>query len=67
MMSVREKSSGDSGVRMSIEKIERISGNEADAKVEAFSHGIAANCNTLRIVFRAGSWVVKTDKLTGVS
>jgi hypothetical protein len=43
MMSVREKSRGDSGVRMSIEKIARISGNEAEAKLQAFSDGIAAN------------------------
>jgi hypothetical protein len=49
------------------EKIEWISGNEAEAKVKAFSDGIAANCNKLRMVFRPGSWVVKTDKLTGVS
>lgn len=67
MMSVREKSSGDSGMRISIQKIEWINGNEAEAKVEAFSDGIAANWNTLRIVFQAGGWVVKTDKLTGVS
>jgi hypothetical protein len=43
MMSVREKSRGDSGVRMSIEKIARISRNEAEAKLQAFSDGIAAN------------------------
>jgi hypothetical protein len=64
MMSVREKSSGDSGVRLSIARIARISGNEAEAKLQAFSDGTA---NTLRIVFRAGSWIVKTDQLTGVS
>jgi hypothetical protein len=48
-------------------KIEWISRNEAQARVEAFSDGIAANWNTLRIVFRAGSWAVKTGKLSGVS
>jgi len=45
-MGVREKRSGDSGVRMPIEKMERISGNEA-AKVQAFPDGIAANSEYL--------------------
>jgi len=49
---------------MTVMSIEWISGQEeAEAKVGAFSDGIAANWNILRIVFKEGRWIVKSDKL----
>jgi hypothetical protein len=52
---------------MKIRSIEWISGQEATVKVEAFSDGIAANWNTLGIVFNEGRWKVAKDKSDGVS
>ena len=52
---------------MSVLSIKWISGIKAEAKVEAFSDGIAANWNTLRLVYKGGRWNVKSDKVDGVS
>jgi hypothetical protein len=67
MNAVKQKNTGQSGMRMAIMSIRWICGEKAEAKVEAFSDGIAANWNTLRIVFKDGGWIVKSDKLDAVS
>jgi hypothetical protein len=68
MNGVKQKKTGERGIRMTVMTIEWISGQEeAEAKVGAFSDGIAANWNILRIVFKEGRWIVKSDKLDGVS
>jgi hypothetical protein len=67
MNSIREKKTGRSGMRMTIVSLRFIRGDEAEAEVEAFSDGIAANWNTLRLVRQGSKWAVKTDKLTNVS
>lgn len=67
MNSVRHKKTGESGMVMSVLSIEWINGSEAEAKVEAFSDGLAANWNTLRMIYKRGRWTVKSDKLDGVS
>jgi hypothetical protein len=67
MKAVKEKKTGESGMRMTVISIRWIGGQEAEAKVEAFSDGIAANWNTLRIVLKEGRWFVKSDKIDAVS
>ncbi len=67
MNGVKYKKTGESGMRMTLVTVQWISGGEAEARVEAFSDGIAANWNILRIVFKDGRWIVKSDKLDGVS
>ena len=67
MNGIRHKKTGESGMRMSVLSIKWISGVEAEAKVEAFSDGIAANWNTLRLVYKDGHWNVKSDRVDGVS
>ena len=67
MNSIREKKTGRSGMRMTIVSLRFIRGDEAEAEVEAFSDGIAANWNTLGLVRQGSKWAVKTDKLTNVS
>lgn len=66
MNGAREKKTGERALIMTIHEI-RLSGNEAIAKVEAFSDGIAANWNTLHLILTNGRWVVKSDKSDGVS
>ena len=67
MNSIREKKTGKPGMRMTILKLQVIRADEAEANVEAFSDGIAANWDTLHLVREGGKWIVKKDKLTGVS
>lgn len=67
MNEIIEKKTHARAMRMTIQSITWISGNEAEAEVEAFSDGIAANWNTLRLNRRSGSWVVVGDKINGVS
>jgi hypothetical protein len=67
MNAVKQKKTAESGMRMTVISIRWIGGQEAEARVEAFSDGIAANWNTLRIVFKEGRWIVKSDKVDGVS
>ncbi len=67
MNSIREKKTGRAGMRMTIVSLRFIRGDEAEAQVEAFSDGIAANTNTLRLAREGPKWIVKVDKLTGVS
>lgn len=64
---VRLKKTGEPGELMTISLVRWISGEEAEAKVEAFCDGIAANWNTLRVVRSEGQWKVKGDKLDSVS
>jgi len=52
---------------MTVLSIQWISGEEAVAHVEAFSDGIAANWNSLRILFKANLWKVVKDTAEGVS
>jgi hypothetical protein len=67
MNALKKKKTGESGMRMTVISIRWIGGQEAEAKVEAFSDGIAANWNTLRILFKEGRWIVKSDKVDAVS
>jgi hypothetical protein len=67
MSSVRNKKTGETGMLLTIIDIQSIRGDEAKVKVEAFSDGIAANWNTLRIIFKEGHWKVVKDKVDGVS
>ncbi|MGB6884043.1 MAG: hypothetical protein WBE10_08370, partial [Candidatus Acidiferrum sp.] len=67
MNSIREKKTGKPGMRMTILSLRMIRGDEAEAEVDAFSDGIAANWNTLRLTRVGSKWVVTVDKLTSVS
>jgi len=67
MNGVKYKKTGESGMRMTLISVQWINGGDAEARVEAFSDGIASNWNTLRIVSKEGRWIVKSDKLDGVS
>jgi hypothetical protein len=67
MNGVREKKTGQQGLRMTVTSIRWITRSEAEAKVEAFSDGIAANWNTLRVVLKSGRWVVESDETDAVS
>jgi hypothetical protein len=67
MNAVKQKKTAESGIRMSILTIHWVSEREAEAKIEAFSDGIASNQNTLRIVLKERRWIVASDKVDGVS
>jgi len=67
MNSIRYIKTGERGLLMKIKSIEWVSGQEAEVKVEAFSDGIAANWNILRMILREGRWKVAKDKSDGVS
>lgn len=67
MNGVKQKRTGELGVRMTVMSIAWTAGQEAEVKVSAFFDGIAANCNTLTIVFKEGHWKVVKDKVHGVS
>ena len=67
MNGIRNKKTGEAGMAMTIIDIQWIRGDEANVKVEAFSDGIAANWNSLRMVFKTGHWKVVKDKVEGVS
>jgi hypothetical protein len=67
MNGVRNKKTGERGLLMTIIDIQWISGHEAEVKVEAFSDGIAANWNALRVVFKENHWKVVKDNVDGVS
>jgi hypothetical protein len=67
MNGIRQKKTGERGVRMTILSIQWVNDGEAEAKVQAFSDGIAANWNILRVVRRDGHWIVKSDTNNGVS
>jgi hypothetical protein len=67
MNAIREKKTGKRGLLVAIRSIHLISGGEAQADVEAFSDGIAANTNVLKLVRKTNKWIVKSDKTTGVS
>lgn len=67
MNSIHDSRAGEPGIRMSILFLRWISTKEAEVQVEAFSDGIAANWNTLRVVLTNGHWVIANDKLDSVS
>ena len=67
MNGVREKKTGARGIRMSIINMQLLDGQHAEAEVEAFSDGIAANWNALQVAFSEGRWSVTRDKIDGVS
>jgi hypothetical protein len=67
MNGIKCKKTGERGMRMTLKSIQWIGGGEAEASVEAFSDGIAANWNILRLVFKEGRWIVKSDRNDGVS
>jgi hypothetical protein len=64
MNSVKYKKTGESGMRMTLMSVQWIGGREAEAKVQAYSDGMAANGNILRIVFKEGR---RSDEVNGVS
>jgi hypothetical protein len=67
MNGIIERKTGKRAVRMTIQGIRWISSIEAEANVEAYSDGIAANSNILRITRGKGRWVVKQDQPNGIS
>jgi hypothetical protein len=67
MNGVREKKTGARGMRMSIISVRLLDGHHGEAKVEAFSDGIASNRNALQVIFSEGHWSVVQDKTEGVS
>src|SRR5271156_443860 len=67
MNGLKETKSGERAVRMTIISIESINSHEAEVHVEAFSDGIAANRNVLRMARENGHWIVKRDTPNGVS
>ena len=64
---VKENKTGRQGLLMAIQRIHWTSGGEVELDVEAYSDGLAANWNRLTVVNEDGQWVVKKDKLTGIS
>jgi len=67
MNSMREKKTGYRALLVSIHVLQFLDGDQAQAEVEVFSDGIAANSNTLTLVRKENRWSVKSDKLTSVS
>jgi hypothetical protein len=67
MNGMRETKTGKRAVSMSIKNIRWNNGSAAEADVEAYSDGIAANWNILRIEREQGQWIVKHDQPNGVS
>lgn len=67
MNAIVHKKSGEHGMLMKIVELHWESGDHAEAEVEAFSDGIAANWNILQLHLQDGRWVVKSNKLRGVS
>ena len=67
MNAIRERKTGRRGLRMTIRSLEFVRGDQARANVETFSDGIAANGNSLELVRKGNQWVIKSDKITGVS
>jgi len=67
MNSIQNKKTGERGLRMSVLWIKFISSSQAEARVEAYSDGMAANWNVLQLVLLNGHWNVKSDKADGVS
>lgn len=67
MNAVMHKKTHEHGLLMKILELQWQGGVEADARVEAFSDGIAANWNILRLTLRDGHWTVTSDKSDGVS
>jgi hypothetical protein len=67
MNSIRHKKTSEPGMRMTLMFVRLTGPREAEAQVEAFSDGIAANWNTLKIVQDNGKWKVKCDTLDSVS
>lgn len=55
------------GVLTTIEDVRWISSREAEVKGGNYWSGIGATYNTLRIAYKKGKWVVKSEISTGVS
>ncbi|HEY6943575.1 MAG TPA: hypothetical protein VI431_00440 [Candidatus Acidoferrum sp.] len=64
---VRLKGTRDFGVLTSIESVTWISGTEAEVRGGNYWSGWGATYSTLRIVYRKGKWVTKSETITGVS
>lgn len=64
---VHLKGTRDSGVLTSIESVTWISGREAEVRGGNYWSGLGATHCTLRIVYRKGKWVIKSETITGVS
>jgi hypothetical protein len=64
---VRLRGTQDHGVLTSLESVVWISGDEADVKGGNYWSGIGATYSTLRIVYKKGKWIVKSETITGVS
>lgn len=67
MNGVKYKKTGVNGLRMEIDSIKQIKPGSLEVKVMAFSDGIAANWNTLRVIFQKNRWVVESDHTDAVS
>ena len=67
MNGIQQKKTGFRGMKMSILTLQMNLDEESIAKVSAFSDGISANWNTLRLRMENGYWTVVGDTLTGVS
>ena len=64
---VHLKGQKEQGVLITIEGMKWLSGTEAEVKGSQYWDGLAANFSTLRVVYRKGRWVVKSEKITAVS
>jgi len=64
---VQRKITGQRGMLMTIREMKWYRADEAVAEVEAYSDGMAANSNRLRIELQGGHWVVASDKVKAVS
>jgi hypothetical protein len=65
--SIKNKKTGEYGMRMGLQEIKWIGRYRAEVKVEAFSDGLASNSDTLRVIYKDDHWVVTSDRITGVS
>jgi hypothetical protein len=64
---IQKKKTGLPGMKMTITYVAWLNATEVEAKVKAFSDGIAANENTLRLRLVGKRWVVVRDKIDSVS
>jgi hypothetical protein len=64
---VHLKTTKEFGVLTSVESVKWLSGGEAEVKGGNYWSGMGATYSTLRIVYKKGKWVVKSEVITGVS
>jgi hypothetical protein len=64
---VQLKTTKEFGVLTSVQSVKWLSGGEAKVEGGNDWSGIGATYSTLRIVYKKGKWVVKSEVITGVS